>query len=157
MLTMETATYLGPATVTEVEDRRVRVSLPGAEPAWARLALASPYHPVPGDELLVVRLDGEELYAIGVLEGRGEVRLESERAITLRAPEVRVEAGKFELSTQRIIERARDVYRWVAGLFQVKAERMRTVVETDYHLKAETINEKAKGDVNIDGQSINLG
>ena len=166
MLTMETATYLGPARVTEVEDRRVRVGFPDEETAWARLALAIPYHPVVGDELLVVRLDGEQLYAIGVLEGRGETTLRvpgnlnleaPNGAINLTAPHVHVRAGKFELSAQRIIEKAHDVYRWISGLFQVKSARMRTVVETDYHLKAGTIHEKATGDVNIDGESINLG
>lgn len=152
MIAMETATYLGPATAMEIEKKRVRVRLADEE-VWARIAM--PFRPDSGDELLVVRLEGGELYAIGILEGAP--RLESDRCITIRAPEVRVEAGKFDVTARRIVEKARDVYRWVSDLFQVKARRMRAVVEEDYHLRAGTANVKATADVNIDGKSINLG
>lgn len=168
MWRMETATYLGPAKVTRVEGRprHVRVAVGEEEPVWARLALAGPYRPAPGDELLVVRLDGDPLYAIGVLEGKGpttiqvpgDLNLEAPNgSINLSAPHVHVRADKLEFTTQRIIEKARDVYRWISGLLQIQSARMRTVVETDYHLKADYIHEKAKADVNIDGRSINLG
>ena len=145
MIAMDTSTYLGPATAMEVDAKRVRVTLADEE-IWARIAM--PHRPSPGDELLVVRQEGGELYAIGILEGHG-LHFEAE-SITLRA-------GKLDITANRIIEKARDVYRWVSDLFQVKARRMREVVETDYHLRAGTANVKATGDVNIDGKSINLG
>jgi len=152
MIAMDTATYLGPATALEVSGLRARVSV-GDDETWARMATS--FRPAAGDEVLVVRLDGGETYVIGILSG--DARIESDRAITLRAPAVRIEAGAFEVGARRIIEKAHDVYRWVQDLFQVKARRMRSVVEADFHLRAGTANVKATGDVNIDGESINLG
>ncbi len=156
MISMETATYLGPARVLRVDDSALTVSL-GGRPHPAKSALAFPYRAVVGDTLLVLRLDGEELYAIGVLDGRGETAFESKGTITLRAPRVRIEAGKLEITAERILEKARDVYRWVSEFLHVKSRHMRTAVEKDYQLRAGTATVRAVEDVHIDGRSINLG
>ncbi|MGH2628224.1 MAG: DUF3540 domain-containing protein [Anaerolineales bacterium] len=166
MLTMDAASYLGPALVKRVGETEVQVALPDEDLLPVRMAMTLPYRPVAGDQLLVVRLNGDQLYAIGVLEGhgvtslrvQGDLHLEAPNgAIRLSARHVLVTAGKLEFVARRIIEKAHDVYRWISGLLQLKSNRMRTVVESDYHLKAGGINVKAVSDVNIDGQSINLG
>lgn len=144
MIAMETATYLGPATAREIDGRRVLVDLRG-ETFWARLA--TPFVPAGGDEVLVARLEADA-YVLGIL---------SDGPVTLRAPEVRVETGKFELAARRIVERAADVYRWVSDLLHTKSRRSRTVVEEDYQVRAGTADLRARGDVNVDGRSINLG
>lgn len=149
MWTTEAALYLGPATAAKAEERRVLVAMPDGERTWARLALTIPYRPAEGDELLVVRHDGDA-YVIGVLEGRAGTLL-------LEAPHVHIKTGKLEITTNRIVEKARDVYRWISGILHVKAGRMRASVAEDYHLRAGTATVQAREDVNVDGKSINLG
>src|SRR5262249_40991097 len=103
--------YLGPARGVEVAGSAVSVELPGGEAARATMALAFPYRPAAGDTLLVVGRDGA-WYVIGVLEGTGEtvlsfsggvevraeggpLRLSSDQAVELSAPEVGVDAGRL--------------------------------------------------------------
>ena len=75
--------YLGSATVTRSVGERVEVRCELGEAVVARSALAYPYQPLRGDELLVVG-DARELFIIGVLEGRGRPKLEGEK-VTLHA------------------------------------------------------------------------
>lgn len=65
--------------------------------------------------------------------------------------------GKLQSNVGRLIEKAKNVYRQVENLNQLKAGRMRTLVKGSYHLKGENINQKAEKDVRIDGDKINLG
>ncbi|MGJ8680383.1 DUF3540 domain-containing protein [Paraglaciecola sp.] len=65
--------------------------------------------------------------------------------------------GKLNTTVGRLIEKAKNVYRQVDNLNQLKAGRMRTLVKGSYHLKSESINQKADKDVRIDGDKINLG
>lgn len=65
--------------------------------------------------------------------------------------------GKLNSTVGRLIEKAKNVYRQVDSLNQLKAGRMRTLVSGSYHLKGENINQKAEKDVRIDGDKINLG
>lgn len=178
---IETASYLGPATVTRAEGRPgwVEVRLPGAEPTWARLAFALPYRPAEGDELLVIRQDSA--YAIGVLsssgpatiqvsgdlvvEARGGMRFESAKPIELRsgdavraeAPEVVLRAGRLELAARRAIQRFQDAYVWLKGLYQVKCRRYRAVADEGLLVKSGRTHLKSEGDVSIDGKTIHLG
>jgi len=169
MLT-ETATCLNAATVTEIAGDRVRLQLPDRA-AWARLALASPYSPIPGD--VVLAIGEEELYVIGVLAGRGKtcfdvsgdlelrasgrVRISGGDAIELRSPRVVVKADCMEMFVRKAVEKFVDVYRWVRGLSQTRAGRVRTVVDDQYTLSAERIFERAEKDVKLDGERIRLG
>lgn len=65
--------------------------------------------------------------------------------------------GKVTSKVGRIIEKAKNVYRQVDNLNQIKAGRMKTVISGSYHLKSERIVEKAEKEVSIDGEKINLG
>jgi hypothetical protein len=65
--------------------------------------------------------------------------------------------GKLNTTVGRLIEKAKNAYRQVDNLNQVKAGRMRTLIKGSYHLKGESINQKADKDVRIDGDKINLG
>ena len=71
-------TGLGPATVLELVGDRLRLKRGDVE-AWARLALAYPYQPEPGD--LVLTIGEEEIYVIGVLLGRGKTVLGREENV----------------------------------------------------------------------------
>lgn len=166
---IETETYLGPASVVETVADRVRVALPSGE-AWARLALAYPYEPAPGDVVLLI--GQEEHYIIGVLLGRGQtlfkvpgdLRLEARsveisgaEAIRLTAPEVALRAGTLRIVARSVRERFGTAWRWVRGSFHSKAGRTRTVVDGTHRVLAGAINQKARGDVKIDGRQIKLG
>ncbi len=65
--------------------------------------------------------------------------------------------GKLNTTVGRLIEKAKNVYRQVDNLNQLKAGRMRTLIKGSYHLKSESINQKAEKEVRIDGDKINLG
>src|SRR5262245_55855191 len=70
----EAREYLGPAVVTEVAADDVVCELPPGPAVRARLALAFPYRPAPGDTLLVIGRGGAH-YVIGVLSGSGQTVL----------------------------------------------------------------------------------
>jgi hypothetical protein len=70
---------------------------------------------------------------------------------------VRLVTGKLERLAERVIERAVDVYREVEGLCQLKAGRVRTLVEDEHYAKAKRTYLLAEEDVKIDGNKIRLG
>ena len=168
----ELSAKVGPAQVLEVEDRRVRLRIDG-EVAWADLALAFPYHPAAGD--LVLALGQEESwYVIGVLRGRGvtaftapgdlelsapngSIGLTASGGVRIEAPQVALKADRLELAARSVFERFVQAYRRVAGAFQMRAGRVRTVVAEAWDLRAGRIAERADADVRIDGDKIHLG
>ena len=66
-------------------------------------------------------------------------------------------ANRLETVARRIVEKAKDVYRQVENLNQVKAGRMRTLVDGAYRVKAGRTALKSDGDTKIDGKKIYLG
>lgn len=156
------STMLGPATVVETVGDRVRLVREGGE-AWAELALAFPYDPVPGD--VVLAIGEEEVYIIGVLRGRGrtvfrtpgDLELEAGGRISIRGTELRIETDKVETIARTVFERCLHAYRWVKETLQTRAGRTRTVVDGHCTLRAERIVEIARKDVKIDGEKIHLG
>lgn len=133
----------------------------------------------PGD--LVLRAEGGsiELDAAQGLRLRGgtEVEVDTE---TLRAravsAEVEVEAAKvaghsltstfhrvhqtvdvLETAAGRIVERARETYRDVQGLAQVRADRIRHVAERTFHVLGTHTLLKARQDIKLKGEKIHLG
>ncbi len=179
---IDIATYLGPATVTSTEGKpdHVRIELPEGERAWARLALAVPYRPAEGDEVLVI--GHEPAYVIGLLRGRGEitlrapgaltieaalgpltlsspagVRIRSENEIEAVAPQVTIRAGRLETVAHRIVEKTREFYGWIADLFHLDAQRVKATAHSDLDLRGERASLRAQDTVTVDGKSIHLG
>ncbi|MCJ8315037.1 MAG: DUF3540 domain-containing protein [Saccharospirillaceae bacterium] len=66
-------------------------------------------------------------------------------------------AKKIETQADRILEKAKNIYRTIEQLHQTKTKRMRTIVENDFQLKSQSTTIHAKKNVNIDGDKINLG
>jgi hypothetical protein len=167
---VESAVRVGPATVRALRNDRVILLTPSGE-TEAELALAYPYHPVPGD--IVLTLAGEKVYVIGVLRGQGKTTLSmagnveiraggsldlvAERAVTIRSPQVTLRADRLETVARAAFERFVDSYRWVKDLYQVAAGRSRLLVDGTTTVQAERIVERARQDVSIDGSRINLG
>ena len=169
---LETTTHLGPARVVEASAPHVRIRLADQE-VLATTALSSPYQPVVGDVVLAIGQE-ENYYVIGVIQGagrtvfrapgdlefrapKGTIDLVSTRGIRLRSPDVSVRAGRMEVVARTLIEKFEEARRWVRGLFQLRAGRVRQEVEGSCHLKAERIVERATKDVKIDGERIHLG
>ena len=184
MITLETSTYLGPASVSSFNRPlgEVRVVLPWGEDCRARLALGWPYSPAKGDEVLVIGQDLEKLYVIGVLRSEGTTRwrvpgslsieapeggirlsagsgieLHSRERIDTTAPVVSLRAGCLEIVARRLIEKAGSVYAWVSGLFQLKSRRLRAVTESTVHVKGERVYLKSDKQMHLKGETINLG
>jgi hypothetical protein len=146
MLT-ETLTYFGPVVaIGPAIDGRLKVRLPAGDVVTATMALAVPYQPAAGDELLCA-----SDYVIGVIKTAGvatirysgDVRIESEGTVTIRA--------------RRLIERVSDAFVWVANLFQVKARRLRSVATGELLMKSNRAHFKSDADFSINGRTIHLG
>ncbi len=171
---IDTTTIFGPATVENVRGKRIAVRLPDGVEAQARLAVAFPYSPACGDRVLVIGQDFEEIYVIGVLEGRGKtvfrvpgdleleapdgsITLKSGKSVEIEAPYTALRAGRLDIVAGRILEKARNVYSWISGLLQVKSRRIRTTAEDSFHIRGGRTTIKARTRVSIDGREIHLG
>ena len=159
--------YLGPARVTSATDGNVRVTLPtdpGAEIAVV-MAMALPYRPMRDDTLLIIgKTDGgrgtTSLSAHGDLEiaaPHGRLDLSAGHAVRLAAPRIDAVARRFQVATDRLIERCQQATRWVAGLLDVRAKQSTTVVEDAHLLKARTILARADKQINLDSEQVHLG
>jgi hypothetical protein len=173
--------YLGPARVVAVAGGDVMVELPapaappstGGAPVRAVMALAFPYRPAPGDTLLVIGREGA-YYVIGVLHGAGEtvlsfaggvelraeggpLRLASDRAIEMAAPEVTVQAGRMQLFAEAAVEKLGTFYRHVRGLFRARAGESETIVDEGALTRAKSATILTEETVSINGKQIHLG
>src|SRR5262245_56926379 len=95
---LETSVYLGPARVLAPAGKPgyIQVALADDEVLWARLALAVPYSPALGDEVLLICQDLPAAYVIGVLRGGGTTTLRVSGDLKLEAPcgVISIAAGK---------------------------------------------------------------
>lgn len=161
---------VGPARVVKIEGSELLLETSRGL-RRARLALAYPYQPVPGDILLAV--DGEPAYVIGVLQGRGRTRLRFEGDLEIRTDgrlrltgvqgidlvgnRVRVRADRFEVTARAVFERVIKSYRWIRETAQLHAGRLRQVIDGSSTLRAERIFDTAEKNVKIDAEQIHLG
>ena len=114
--------YLGAARAVRVERGSLLVALEEEAVARGTLvratpALAFPYQPAVGDQLLVIG-DAHAFYVIGVLSGRGQSSLEGPRGVSLRA-----EGGALHLVGDRGV-------RVSGSRIHVEAERWRKLAAT---------------------------
>lgn len=166
------ASHLGPATVLARDGQRVRLLVEGRT-HWATLALAVAYAPRPDDIVLAIGQD-DVWYVIGVITGSGTTTIEVAGDLDLRAPagsislsaahgvrlagdEVALAGRRVHFSGESLVERFGGTYRWVRELVQERIGRLRRVVAGDSHLEAERVVVRARTDVHIDGERINLG
>lgn len=68
-----------------------------------------------------------------------------------------LELSRVESAAERVIERAKNVFREVEDLCQTKAGRSRTVIEGGAFFRAHHASIEAEDEMRIDGSSINLG
>jgi hypothetical protein len=180
----EIAQYLGPGEVITPAGKPdfIEVRLLDGETLWARLALALPYTPAIGDEVLVFCQQLADAYVIGVLQGRGVTTLQSPADLTLSAPNgtIRIEAGRsvqlrgtesVEITTRKaavratrlhilattLVQRLGSAYTWATGLLQFKSRRMRTVTDEGWLVRADRAHLKTTGNTCINGKTVHLG
>ncbi len=165
--------YLGPAEVVEVMPHGVEVRLPDGAAARARLALAYPYEPAVGDELLVIgNEDGH--YVIGVLSGQGRtslafrgdvdlraeggvLRLTSDRGVEVEAPEVTMLSGKLQQIAGAVAQKFTSLRQTVSELLSVHAGQAHSVVEGSSFSQSKSATILTEGKVTINGKAIHLG
>ena len=66
-------------------------------------------------------------------------------------------AGKIETTATTLIEKTKNTYRTMENLNQVKAGRMRMLINKTFHLKSKSCVIKAEDDVKVKGEKIHLG
>lgn len=100
-------------------------------------------------------------HEFGLDSAKGDIKITEAtyqgRILGMTVERTKLLLGKVNSTIGRLVEKAKNVYRDVENLNQLKAGRMRTLVDGSYHLKGERIIEKAKKEVRIDGEKINLG
>ncbi|MBI4699557.1 MAG: DUF3540 domain-containing protein [Deltaproteobacteria bacterium] len=79
------------------------------------------------------------------------------RHISTTASTLAQSVERYELSAQKIVEKARDAFRDVAELLQIRAGRARTLVQDVYALYSRRTVMASKEDTSIDGKRILLG
>lgn len=173
-LTMDTAvSHLGPADVIEVDGGEVVVELSDGAVARATPAFAAPYAPAVGDVLLVIGRGGQH-WAIGVIQGSGRttlrfqgdvdltaeggaVRIEGDRGVEIRGPDLSVHADKIQVVAGAVVEKFTSLYQRVSDLLSVRAQRSHTVVDEASVTQAKSAAIVTEETVTINGREVHLG
>jgi len=136
-----------------------RVELSGAEgvrltaPPSEGVAGSSVVLDARGTAVATHRLDARAQVAeLNVGEGRVVAR-----SLHTAVEHARQVAGVVELEANRVIERAKNVYREVEDLAQTRAGRIRVVALNTFHLLGKRTFLKAEEDMKIRGEKIHLG
>lgn len=75
----------------------------------------------------------------------------------VKTEEIRLVTLRFESLCKDIIQQAHSLYSVIEGLMQTKAKRIRTVVDSNWHLKSENIVIRGVKDVKVKSDKIHLG
>jgi hypothetical protein len=98
---------------------------------------------------------------LGVQAQRGDLQVPEMqyvgRSLVARLGRVQLVAKRLETIAETVIEKAKNTYRSVDELVQLTAGRVRTLVDSTFHLKSKRVYLRAKKDVKIDGDRIHLG
>lgn len=165
--------YLGPAEVVEALPHEIEVRLPSGVAARARLALAFPYQPAAGDEVLVIG-NAEGHYVIGVLRGSGRtalsfqgdvdlraeggvLRLSSDKAVEVAAPELLMMAGRLQQIAETVAQKFVSLRQTVTELLSLRAGQSHAIVEGSSFSQSRTHTILTEEKVTINGKDIYLG
>jgi hypothetical protein len=103
-----------------------------------------------------VRARGEVVELTGGKDGAASLLL-GDKLARLSAKGLVLAAERIDSAAERILERARNVYRQVEDLHQLRAKRTRTLVEEGHVVRAGHASLEATEEVRIDGSRIDLG
>ncbi len=79
------------------------------------------------------------------------------QTLSVRATVAEWAVGQWELSAERIVERARDAFHTVQGILETRAHRARTLVERTLEVTARRTSVTSREDTRIDGKRVLLG
>ncbi len=165
---------LGPGTVVAVSPAGLTVELPGRGQVKARLAVAFPYEPRVGDDVLVIgRADGAH-WVIGVERSTGpasltvhgdlEVKavggmltLSADRGVAVGAPDVEIRTQKLRVFAESVLEHATSMAVRVRELYTLFAGQSNSVVEGTHVMQAKRAKVVTEETVSINGREIHLG
>lgn len=164
---------VGPARVVEVGPSWVRVEAAGRPEALrADLAFSQPYEPALGDLLIVIGKPGE-LYAVGVLRGRGRttlavegdldvvasgaLRLRGQRGVMIEGDEVVVETGKLEIAAKSAVEVLGSLVQRVTGLFSQQARDIHVQADESVVTRGRNATILTEENVVVNGKQLYLG
>lgn len=162
---------IGAAVVTDCEAGRARVVFEGASLS-ARPALAFAYQLMPGDLVLII-VQAEDAYIIGVLSGRGtttltvhadlalsaphgRISLRAGNGIDLDAPQVAVRAQSIEMTATTLVQRVQTAFKTFTDLLHITAGRRQTRIDgVSMESTVRTYHRSEKETV-LNGESINI-
>jgi hypothetical protein len=164
--------FLGPARVVEMAGSTPKVAI-GDREVRAELALAFPYVPAEGDQLLVVGKQ-DQYYVIGVLRAQGKVALRfvgdvklhavagkleltGDRGVEVRGEQVELRSTKLRVLAESVVQKATNVYQRVRETLDVHAGQKRELIEGDLAVRADRASTVTRGTVTINGQQVHLG
>ena len=164
--------FLGPARVVAMVGSTPKVLVDGSE-VRAEMALAYPYEPREGDELLVIGKDGS-YYVIGLLKATGDVALRflgnvrlhavagklelaGDEGVEVRGASIDLVARKLNTVAGSIRQRADSFYQRIKETLDVHAGEKRELVEGDLSVRADRASTITRGVVTINGKEVHLG
>lgn len=164
--------FLGPARVVGLTGSTPLVEVDGAE-VRAELALAYPYQPQPGDELLIIGRQ-DRYYVIGLLHSTGEVALRflgdvrlhavagklelaGDEGVRVRGKAIELGAQKLQVWAESVVQQAGAWYQRVRETFDVHAGEKRELVDGNLSIRADRASTITRGVVTINGKEVHLG
>lgn len=169
---LDDESYLGAGTVVRTVAGNTVVSLEDETEVEARMALAFPYDPVEGDDLLVIGR-GDRHFVIGVLRTSGEinlrfngdVRLEAERELRLQADgdieltakNIAIRVHKMKLVADTLVETARELYQTVRDNWRTQAGEREETTTGEWVSRSKKANLTTAEEVTINGREVRLG
>lgn len=167
------AEYLDSATVVVSAPSHVEVELIGGDRVEAKLALAIPYRPSLGDELLVIGGRGG-YWVIGVISGRGmtelrlpgdvdlhamngRLRLSGDRGVDVSGETISMRAKTLRVAADTVLEHFTNVVTHVKEMLTTKAGERHTRVEGSSLETAKRVTILAEENVAVNGEQIHLG
>ena len=168
--------YLGAARVVRDAGDTLLVALKEAADhplVHAAPALAFPYRPVIGDQLLVIG-DAHAFYVIGVLAGRGRSRLKSSRGMSLEAkggrlrlrgdrgvkisgPNVRVQTQRFKKLALATLQTFGHLASRVRENVNVEAGEIDALSQNRWLLQGRRVVLKALKGARVNSTTVRLG
>jgi hypothetical protein len=92
---------------------------------------------------------------------KSEARIEDAthlgKQLSVTVTHARLVAGKLETVANDVMQTAKNIYSQVEGLAQMTAKRMRTIVDSTFHLKSKQAFLKADEDFKVNADKIHLG
>lgn len=165
--------FLGPGRVLRVTAEWLLVLLGPGTVVRATSAIAFPYCPVAGDQLLIIGSE-DAFFAIGVLDGKGQTDLRADVGMGIEADggwlrlsadgEVRVDAETLSLETTNLaavadvqIAEFGSLKRVIQGLRHVEAEQVDERSEKGWLLRAARVVVKTVEKVRMKSNALRLG